>query len=382
MANFKLTSRLNLKRGWTRFRDIGSLFTLARLVVRLQAADRSIMRRIAGHGDSQTAMRDEMAVACTRYVQSYCGLLSMKRVAAHYWATLGLTEKHYGILEALDQGIPQYQENQLADLALDVAQASWPSAFTLRVLGGRKFELEQRSYRSDLYDPGDCFAAVEAFELYRRGTVLQANGNIKDAERLYAQAIEADPEFSLARRRHADILRYRDTVLAASNYSEALEYPPQPTYGPMKNTRGVVTALGVHRNFLLGKRGREYIAIPLNLLGHVDISSPALTMLSRRFLGLLLMRLRLRARKQAHAATTNPSQHVSMMSRNNGRMPDGLFGPRMANRLRRLALRNLRQFQFILVDSSVEELTQQIDKVDRLWLSSIPANDAAADRSR
>jgi tetratricopeptide (TPR) repeat protein len=377
MANFKLTSRLNLKRGWTRFRDIGSLLRLAWLVARLHADDRRIAR-IAIADDIQTQMRREMAVGCAKYIQSYCGLLTMRRVAAHYWAALGLPEKHYGVLEALDQGIRQYQENKLADLALDVAQASWPSDFTLRVLGGRKFELEQRFYRENLYDPGDCFAAVGAFELYRRGTALQANGNIKDAERLYAQAIEAEPEFSLARRRYADVLRYRDTVLAASNYSEALEYPPQPNYGPMKNIKGIVAALGVHRNFLLGKRDQEYIAIPLNLLGDVDISSPALTSLSRRFLGLLLMRLRLRARKEASTAATNPSQPVSIMSRNKGGILDGLFGPRIADGLRRRALRNLRQFHFVLVDSSLEELTQQIERVNRLWLSGIPANDAAA----
>jgi hypothetical protein len=381
-----------------------------------------------------------MSVACAAYGRSYYGLLAMRRIASRYTSCLGFADERYDVLQPVAQAIREHQDNQVVNLALDVARFSRPTDFSVRVLCGRISELEHGSYPSELYDPGELPAGVEAYEVYRRGTMMQATGNIKEAERMYVHAIAAEPAFALALRGYADVVRERDPARAAIYYSGALDHMPRLVYGSA--SADGIKVLGVHRNFLLTMRGREYVAVPLDM-GHVDLSSPALKWPSRRFAGLLLMRLRLRARTERPNASVshatfepvflNPPEPLSPAAPEPvaadivepvpleipqrvvpdtpeprpviGPMLEKYLGPDIRRFLRSMAIkvldasfrikyslrrnahlfqfkqvvrRNAHLFQFALLGSSMQDLMEQIDRVDRLWLSRTERNDGRA----
>jgi len=163
---------------------------------------------------------------------------------------------------------------------------------------------------------------------------------------------------------------------------------------------------------LLAKYGKQYIAFPL-AIGSFDLSSPALKSPLRRFNGLLLMRLRLRASNDA----TQEHRNISFTSENFfdryltsikrvGRSIKRVLRPIepelrptirvvrrikgvvhpikwivrsvkwlvssivwMERQIKWVVSRNEHLFQFVLIDSTMEELMQQIDKTDRRWLS-------------
>lgn len=314
-----------------------------------------------------------MSIICATYVESYCRLMIIRRIARRYAAELGLGHDDVCCLGLLDQQIASYRGNGLVDRAFDIAQSQQSSNIRARILRGRMFELEHECYREELYDPGDLHIGPEAFEVYRRGNALVAKGRTKEAEDLYMRVIQVVPDFSLALRRYGDVLRRHDAELAAKNYSAALEYQPQLAYSHGIITNASAEYFGAYRNFAIIKFERDYVAIPA-ASGSFDLSVPALRSAYRRFLGLLLMRLRLQTRPENETAslgneTTNKATLNVFESE-----PDQCVWPkRLRNWLRSSMVkwlsRNIRYFQFLLVDSSESELLRQIDMVDHKWLS-------------
>ena len=273
-------------------------------------------------------------------------------------------------MQLLDQNIREYRENQLVNLACDVAQLSRPSTYAVHALRGRLIELNGEAYSSDLYRPGELAVEIEPFEVYRYAAKMQALRSVKEAERSYALALKAEPEFSVALRRYAEILRQRDPAQAASRYSEALNYAPRLH----RSSQGII---GFHRNFLLTRHGKEYVAAPV-AIGEIDISSPVTRWPSRRFYGLMLMRLRVHPRNKASVAASSaavamrPSSKIkARLERSLGRFSRSIDScwrycrPMLIN----WVMRKASLFQFVIVGSSMEDLKQQIDQVDKLWLS-------------
>jgi hypothetical protein len=213
-------------------------------------------------------------------------------------------------------------------------------------------------------------------------------------------------------RGYGDILRGRNPTLAAQCYAKALEYPPQLHYSKastLVNKQRTLDILRIYRNFQLSKLDREYIAAPINI-GVIDVSLRSLRSPSHRLCGLLLMRVRAWWRARLERKSNNPIDrsagdnevyeianvaHVHDTGVPSGRLASDVAPAsarqRSGSLLRVYALelikwkkrlarfvilrsigivsRHASTFQFILLDSSEEELMRQIDDVHKLWLS-------------
>jgi len=316
----------------------------------------------------------------------------MRRISQRYASRIGLSVERYAVNQAIAPKIGAYQADQLVDTVLRVIDSGSPAGIDGRALRGRVFELERDTYSADLYDPGERSDGVDIFEVYRRGIAMEVTGNFAEAERMYSRVAKVAPEFTRAVRRYAGILRGRDSARAASLYSDALEYMPQLIYGALPN----MDIVGIRRNFSLVRKGKEYFAIPA-AIGEFDPAKPALTRRLRRFNGLLLMRLRLRARSitpQSASATTaavasraqTPSIMEQTSDRGTTKVPSWSAAAAMdliwrkkhfvaaaiswlKSTARNWVIGNVHLFQFVLVAPSIDDLERQVDMVDDLWLS-------------
>ena len=332
-------------------------------VAELQVHDAAVALRLNRTDNLAGAICDDLVIACTRFVHSYCKMLFIVRITRRCIARLGIAETHYPAFNLLDAKIHAYREGPLPNSALSFALFRYPSNYAIHVLQGRMLELETQSYRDDLYDPSGLQPGPGAFEVYRRGEVLSSVGRTEEAELMYALALEAEPAFTLALRRLADLLRRRDPAGASALYAAALDYPPRLTYGS-----GQESILGVHRNFLLTRYGDKYVAYPGDV-GELDLSSGGLRSVFRRFSGLLHMRWRLLRRRRSINTAQQTAHHDVTVSRNRTSILTVDRGHILFQIAIGFIVRKLRLLQFVLVDSSVEKLTRQIDRVDRLWLS-------------
>jgi tetratricopeptide (TPR) repeat protein len=378
---------LDRRRGWKSLREIGSPWRLARLVRELSAHERTKHR--ATKSDEFKAQGAKSMEATRKQLRSYLGLLSMKRTAAHYVARMAMPPSVYAVDDTLDRHVREYQRDGTIDLALEAAGSVQSPDFGVRVLAVRKRELEQGIYAPESLDPGDLDVGTDAFEVYRRGAVLEATGSGVEARRMYTRALESDPAFPMALRRLAGLERSRSPAAAAALYSEALDFMPKEDYGEA----GVLHVLDVYRNFLLTKRDGEFVAIPVSV-GKVDFSSARLRSAVRRFAGLFLMRLRLRvsgipasasaaapaidagAVRQIAAVQDRQSAGIntasSVAASKSGSTATSLVKTMSRFPVRWVA-RHMDLFHFVLAGVSIDDLKIQIDKVDREWLSRTAA---------
>ena len=353
--------QLDRRRGWRSVREIGSPVRLARLVCSLP---RSAMKPSPWEATAADAVRIDTA---RRRLRRYIFLRSMRQTASQFVQSLALQPGVYEVAGTLDRAIAEEEQNGAIDHALAVAKSAMDRDFDLRSLVLRHHELDTGQFDAALAAPGELNLGTNAFDVYRRGVALESQGARDEAARMYRRALEADPDFSLALRRLGDLQRQDDPLAAARLYSDSMEFVPKEYYG----ATGALHALAVHKNFVIGRWNEQFIAVPV-AVGAIDFSSRWLTSPLRRFAGLFLMRLRLRATgvAPADAAVAPPPASMAATSvavaappRPGGGMRQLLGAPL------RWLLRNAYLFQFVLTDSSIEALKIQIDRIDSAWLS-------------
>lgn len=366
--------KLDRSRGWRSIREIGSPLRLAGVVWRLrryestkplpprrEAAD-------AGHID-----------AVKRTLRRYIFLRSMKRTASQYVESMALQPEAYEVGRTLDRLIAEEEKGGAIDRALADAKSGMADDYDLRSLVARRLELDTGRFDETLVEPAALNLGINAYNAYRRGVVLESRGVRDEAERMYRRALEGDPDFSLALRHLGDLERDRDPLAAASFYSDALEFVPKEFYG----APGALHALAVYKNFVIARWNGELIAVPV-AVGAIDFSSSWLRSPLRRFAGLFLMRLRLRANgaspasrfSAAPAAVPAPVDQSASAPVAARRSLSSL--PRMwAKAAMNWLFRNAYLFQFVLAGPSIDSLKAQIDRIDNAWLSwTAPAESA------
>lgn len=316
----------------------------------------------------------QLFAAMIPYVQLMTSLRSMRRVMAHHCVTYGFSTDACAT----------------ARLAQEIEARNDPSSYRHLLISTANSHPEDarmgyaRALQAD--DEGDAEAAARAYAaiaaLPNPGAYASLHAaaharSPEEAKRVYRDAADLYPNFSLAQRALGAALRARAPLEAADCYARALEHGPQLEYGEQSwviASRSSVE-VEIHRGFRIFysiETGRNIACS--TLLGMPKEGVTRRTQgFRRRFLGLALMRFhkdkiwrRARQVVRPGAGTVDRTASVARP----GSLPADTLGPAwfVVAPLRRWAVGHYRYFQFVLVGRDSAEVRAQIDRIREVWM--------------
>ncbi len=334
------------------------------------AGDREITRRLAH-------MRNTLFVSLMPVVQTMMSLRAMRRVMHHHCSTFSLSAPEYTPLSMLEQSIEAPMEGIPLRAAIEAAAGCRPDdyrpVYALALLDedAGDHESAMKRYR-DLFD----HVRHGAFALYRGAGLLP--GSAETVEARYRMAVERHPSFNPARRACAGLIRERDPLEAAAQYSSMLTNSPALNYDSQSWAAAQKGWIEVeaYRDFRVFFRQNDgqYLAFPVLFGLPFSPSAPSTLRMVRRFVGLLALRLykdkfwRHLAMRSTGAIPvrdrTGPANSLA------DRIVEAAMraADRALSAARRWARHRLHRFQFALQAANPLQIRVQIDRTHDMWL--------------
>lgn len=417
---------------WTHLGEFGSLRALLRLVAILQAKDKDLPPVAAAPEQQLRPYHDQMFAASYSYAGVCAELLGMHRIAQRY-AELQAPSSTYNVVPLLNETINRCECYSLASQAINLAENLQTNTGLTRGMRRRIREIAgypDDIVVENVWNASQ--AGTNPIDAYRQGIKLRRS-HPNEAEQMFELALEAEQKFGLALREYAALRRRYDPAGASTRYAMAAQYLTSLNFLSVLTAANDsnVPPIEYYRNFALVMRRTEYLAYPV-ATGTFDLTSAHLSSFRRRLMGLFLLRLRFYGKKNALLAgsemvplrksqlsrlpqwwpplwrlasaldvpftrrfiapiVTPSVRPLRLLERAGKRLVTALkwYVPadlariireptsisliakrRLARRMIRWVGLRLHLFQFVLNDSSPDDLKRQIDLIYDSWLST------------